>query len=198
LSGLYALVLAAGQGSRFGGRKLLSPWRGGVLLDGALAVALDSPAQAVMLVTGADAEDVAAAARGLADRRGQGGRLNLVFARRHAEGLSASLRAGLAALPNDASGVLVFLGDMPVIPPDVPVRLAAALAEGAIAAAPVRRGQRGNPVALSRALFAQIEALSGDRGARAVLDGLGKRLVLVEIEDDGVLIDVDRPGDTPA
>jgi molybdenum cofactor cytidylyltransferase len=183
LSILYTLVLAAGLGSRFGGRKLLSPWRGGVLLDGALGVALDSPTQAVFLVTGADAVEVAAAARSFAQERLQDERLNIVTARDYAQGLSASLKSGLAALPSDTSGALVFLGDMP---------------DGAVAAAPIHRGRRGNPVGLSRALFSALSHLDGDQGARTVLDGLGPGLALVETEDDGVLIDVDHPGEAPA
>ncbi len=198
MSGLYALVLAAGLGSRFGGRKLLSPWRGGVLLDGALSVALDSPTEAVWLVTGADGAEVAAAAQKLAQARHQAKRLRILAAPDYADGLSASLRAGLAALPDETSGVLVFLGDMPVVPPDLAAQLAHALAGGALAAAPICNGQRGNPVALSSALFAQLAQLSGDKGARSVLDGLGARLALIPTENDGVLIDVDRPGDTPA
>jgi molybdenum cofactor cytidylyltransferase len=197
VSGLHALVLAAGLGSRFGGRKLISPWRGGVLLDGALSVALDSPVEAVLLVVGADGPQVAAAARALAERRGQAGRLVVVTAHDFAEGLSASLRAGLAALPPQASGVLVFLGDMPVIPSDMPAQLAGALAAGALAAAPTCQGKRGHPVALSRSLFPALAGLSGDRGARSVLEGLGETLTLIETDDPGVLIDVDRPGEAP-
>ncbi|HVY34351.1 MAG TPA: nucleotidyltransferase family protein [Caulobacteraceae bacterium] len=198
MSALYALVLAAGLGSRFGGRKLLSPWRGGVLLDGALAVALDSPAEAVFLVIGSDGAEVASAAQTLAQTRGQANRLRIVEAADFADGLSASLRAGLAALPAEASGVLVFLGDMPVVPRDLDAQLAQALAVGALASAPIRNGQRGNPVGLSSALFAQLTQLTGDKGARAVLDGLGAQLTLIPTEDDGVLIDVDRPGEAPA
>ena len=198
MSGLYALVLGAGKGARFGGRKLLSPWRGGVLLDGALAAALAAPVESVLLVTGADAAEVAASARGFADRRGQGERLKVVEAKDYAEGLSASLRTGLAAVPANASGILVFLGDMPVVPNDVPARLAHALVKGAPAAAPIHKGQRGNPVGLSRVLFADLTALTGDKGARGLLDGLGDRITLIETDSDGVLIDVDRPGEAPA
>ncbi len=191
-------MLAAGKGARFGGRKLLSPWRGGVLLDGALAVALDAPVDAVLLVTGADGAEVAQAGRDFAERRGQGERLTIVEAKDYAQGLSASLRAGLSALAPSASGVLVFLGDMPVVPPRVPAALAGALDTGAPAAAPVHQGQRGNPVALSKALFADLAALTGDQGARALLDRLGERLTLIETDSAGVLIDVDWPGEAPA
>jgi molybdenum cofactor cytidylyltransferase len=197
LTELYALVLAAGTGARFGGRKLISPWRGGVLLDGALSVALECPAETVFLVTGAQGAQVAAAAQAFAAGRGRKERLIVVEAHDYANGLSASLRTGLAALPKTATGVLVFLGDMPLIPLDAPVRLARALADGALAAAPTCQGQRGHPVGFSRAMFAALSGLTGDRGARAVLDGLGEQLVLIETDDTGVLVDVDRPEDLP-
>lgn len=189
MSGIHALVLAAGAGSRFGGRKLLAPWRGGVLLDGALEAALLAPVQSVLVVTGADADPVTAAVAG---------RAVTVHAPDHAEGMAASLRTGIAALPPDARGAVVFLGDMPLTPPEVVRRLVEALDAGAPAAAPFHGERRGNPAAISAALFPRISALAGDSGARRVLDDLGPGLVRIETEDPGVLIDVDRPGDLPA
>jgi len=184
-----AVVLAAGAGARFGGRKLLAPWRGGVLLEGALAAARAAPVRAVTLVTGADAEDVATAASAFDPA------LRIVHAPDHAEGMAASLRAGIASLAADAQAAFVFLGDMPRVPHAVLQPLADAVAGGAAAAAPAFEGRRGNPVVLSRALFPAVLALTGDAGARGVLSGLGGGLVLVDAPDDGVLFDVDRPAD---
>jgi len=198
VSKLYALVLAAGLGARFGGRKMLSPWRGGVLLDGALAAAFNAPVEGVVVVVGADGDEVAEAARARAMALGHADRLTIARNADYAQGLASSLKTGLAGLPDDAAGVLVFLGDMPLVPPAVAAQLAAALSSGAPAAAPVRRGRRGHPVALSRSLFALLASLAGDQGARGVLDALGQALVLVVTNDDGVLIDVDRPEDRPA
>lgn len=189
---LAAIVLAAGAGARFGGGKLMAPWQGGVLLDGALAAAFAAPVSGVIVVTGAD-ERVAGAARDYAARTGQSGRLSLIHAAEHAEGMGASLRTGVAALPADCSGAFVFLGDMPRIPAAVLPRLAQALALGAAAAAPVFNGERGHPVLFSAALFEPMRALTGDQGARGVLAGLGEAFVLVPAETDGVLFDVDRP-----
>jgi len=185
----YAIVLAAGFGSRFGGGKLLAPWRGGALIDGALDAALAAPVMDVSVVVGADPAVAAHAASRCGAR--------IVHAADHALGLSASLKAGIAALPADAAGVLVLLGDMPLVPQAVLRPLVRAVMDGAPAAVPVWQGRRGNPVALSARLFPQILALEGDRGARATLDGLGDELALVEAPDDGILLDVDRPGDVP-
>ena len=168
-----------------------------MLLDGALSVALSASVAGVVLVTGAEAEDVAAAALALAQRTGLADRLSIVHAEHYADGLSASVRAGIAALPEEANGVLVFLGDMPLVPPGVLAPLVEAVRAGAPAAAPVCGGRRGNPVALSRSLFVDLARVTGDRGARGVLDGLGDRLALIQTENKGVLLDVDTPGDTP-
>ena len=191
---LEAVVLAAGAGARFGGGKLTAPWGDGVLLDAALAAALAAPVRRVTVVWGADAR-VAEAARAFSERAGSGDRLHLVHADRHADGLSASLRAGIEALASDCAGAFVFLGDMPKIPVTVLARLAEALDQGALAAAPQFAGRRGHPVLFGAALFGELTTLSGDKGAAGMLDRLGDRLVLIPAPDDGVLFDVDRPAD---
>lgn len=187
----HALVLAAGSGSRFGGRKLLADWNGAPLLHAALAAARAAPVDGVTVVTGADAADVGSAIDAFdpAMRR--------VHAPGYAEGMSASLRVGVAALPADTDAVFVFLGDMPGVPYVVLQGLADAVRSGATAAAPVFQGRRGNPVVLARELFAAIATLTGDAGARPILQGLGTRVALVESPDDGVLFDVDTPGYLP-
>ncbi len=193
--GLHAVVLAAGQGARFGGAKLLEPWRGAPLLHGALAAAFAAPVRTVTVVTGAHGEAVAASARAFAAARPEGPGLRLVHAADHAKGISASLKQAVRSLPEGAAGMLLFLGDMPGVPSGVLQPLADALASGALAAAPRHGGERGHPVAISSALFAQLMALDGDRGAAKVLAGLGERLALIETADEGVLYDVDTPQD---
>src|SRR5579862_2122925 len=189
-----AVVLAGGAGSRFGGGKLTYPWRGGALIDGALAAAFAAPARTVTVVTGADPA-VAAAARAFAARIGETGRLRVIHCADHAEGMGATLRTGVASLPDGAAGVFVFLGDMPRVPPAVLPRLADALAAGAPAAAPAFEGQRGHPVLFAAALLPKLAALAGDEGARSVLRALGDQLTLIPTGDPGVLIDIDRPED---
>jgi molybdenum cofactor cytidylyltransferase len=179
-------VLAAGSGSRFGGGKLMAPFRDGVLLDGALDAAFAAPVDSVCVVIGADPDLAArAAARGA----------SVIVAEDHALGLSASLKAGIAALPKDTAGALVLLGDMPKVPHAVLAPLVQAVEAGALAAAPIFEGRLGNPVALSAALFPEVMALDGDRGARALIEGLGEALVRVPAPDAGILFDVDKPDD---
>jgi len=188
VSGVHSLVLAAGSGSRFGGGKLMTPWRGGVLIDGALDAAFAAPVDSVTVVVGADAR-----VAGHAVARGA----KVVEAAGHALGLSVSLKAGVAALPEKAAGVLVFLGDMPLVPHAVLKPLVEAIEGGAPAAVPVFEDTMGNPAALSARLFEQVLALQGDRGARAILEGLGQALARIAAPDAGILTDVDRRNDLP-
>ncbi|MBP7701812.1 MAG: NTP transferase domain-containing protein [Phenylobacterium sp.] len=190
-----AVVLAAGAGRRFGGGKLLAPWAGGALLNGALAAAFAAPVRRVIVVTGTAAAEVEAAARDFAARSGAASRLLVVHAADHDEGMGASLRRAAAELPADCAGAFVFLGDMPRVPHAVLGQLAAAVQAGAPAAAPVFAGQRGHPALIGAALLPELATLHGDAGARAILKGLGDQLALVEAPDDGVLFDVDERDD---
>lgn len=188
---LDAIVLAAGSGSRFGGGKLTTDLGSGTLLDAALATAFAAPVRTVSVVWGADPRVLEATSR-FAAGTGQAWRLRMVHARGHAEGMAASLRAGVAALPRDSAGAFVYLGDMPRIPQGIAAELAASLTGKVWAAAPVCNGRRGHPVLFSSKLYPALAAQTGDRGAARLLEALGDDLALVETTDDGVLFDVDE------
>jgi molybdenum cofactor cytidylyltransferase len=191
---LETIVLAAGAGRRFGGRKLLASLEGRPLIVASLDAAFAAPARRVWLATDGDSE-LAAIARDQAQSRGRERDLEVIVVTDAAEGMGASLRTVVAALPADATGAFVFLGDMPRIPPGLAQTLAAALASDFDAAAPRFEGRRGHPVLFGRACFPALLALRGDVGAREVLASLGERLVLIDCADDGALFDIDRPED---
>ena len=184
-----ALILAAGLSRRTGPRnKLLVPDASGQSMVARVADAvLASGVGPVIAVLGHQAEAVEQA---LAGRD-----ISLVTAKDYAQGLSASLRAGLATLPADADAVIVCLGDMPLVTPAQIDRLIEAYdpVEGRLIVVPTHNGQRGNPVLWDRRFFAEMAALTGDTGARALLVHHAETLVDVEIDSDSVLTDFDTP-----
>lgn len=188
VTGFHALLLAAGAGTRFGGRKLLAPWRGEPLARASARTALAAPVDHCIAVTGCDADLVAAALDGL------GHRLRLAHAADWGEGLAASLRCGLAALPTGSRGVVVFLADMPLVPPAAAAGLVQALAGGAVAAEAVSGPRPAHPVAFSAALYPELAALRGDQGGRRLLAGRAG-VARVPTDDPGATYDVDVPAD---
>lgn len=193
-----AVILAAGAGRRFAkhseARKLLAPFEGRPLIAGALDAAFAAPARRVLLVTGGD-PDLAGTARDHVLSLGRAYDFDIIVAPDAAEGMGASLRAAVDALPPDSDAVFVFLGDMPRVPPSLARDLARALVPGFDAVAPCFAGRRGHPVLFGKACYPALRTLEGDVGARAVLEALGERLALVDASDAGVLFDVDRPED---
>jgi molybdenum cofactor cytidylyltransferase len=110
-----------------------------------------------------------------------------------AEGMASSIRAGVATLSPSHRGALIMLGDMPRVTALHLRRLIEAFAscDGRSAVVPRFDGRRGNPVLWSASYFAELRALVGDVGARALLVRDAAALITVEMPDDGVLIDVD-------
>ena len=182
---IAALVLAAGQSRRMGPEnKLLAEMDGAAMLQRALEAARASQAAALLVVTGHERERIEAAVAA-----------PTVHNPDYAEGLSTSLRAGIAALPEDIDGAVVLLGDMPFVSAAHIDRLIAAFnpLEGRSICVPTFNGKRGNPVLWGRELFAQMGGVSGDVGAKHLIGANGGLLVEVPMPDAGVLRDIDTP-----
>ena len=187
-----ALVLAAGRSSRMGGENKLLAEVGGVpMLLRAVNAALASKAASVTVVLGHEADRAEALLAGC--------RVNIVRNPDYAAGMSTSLRAGLAALPGEATAAVVLLADMPRVNAAHVDRLIDAFeARQPAIVVPRRDGRRGNPVLWPREFFAAMRAVAGDRGARAVLEANAGRIRFVEMDDDAVHADVDTPDDLGA
>jgi len=190
---LTGILLAGGRGARFGGAKLLAPLP--VASHGVGAGTAIGLASCLHLV--AALPDVVAVVRPgdsilAAQLRAAGARV--VECPRADEGMGASLACGIAAA-RDADGWVVALADMPWIAPATIALVADALAAGAGIAATSRIGVRGHPVGFAKAHYAALAALTGDQGAKAVLAAHRAAVQIIEVVDDGVLRDVDAPGD---
>jgi len=188
---IAAVVAAAGYGRRFGAaRKLQAMLDGRPVLAWTLEHVAALPLAARLVVVAP--EDAAAAA--LARDAGA----EVVVNPQPSLGLGASIAQGVRALPAGLDGVLVLLGDMPRLRAASAAAVLArfdTLADAAVVA-PVYRGRRGHPVLFGAAHFAALRTLTGDRGARALLAGAA--VTEVEVEDPGVLLDIDTPADLAA
>jgi molybdenum cofactor cytidylyltransferase len=185
---ITAILLAAGRSTRMGGpNKLLAEIGGKPLVRIAAIEALASRAREVIVVTGHQRDAVAAALQGLP--------VKLVHNPDFAQGLSTSLRAGLAAVPAEADGIVVCLGDMPQVTAPLIDRLIAAFDPGhhALVVVPTLKGKRGNPVVWSRRFFADLAQLEGDVGARHLIAANAEVVAEVPVEDAAALTDVDTP-----
>ena len=111
------------------------------------------------------------------------------------EGLSTSLKTGIAAVPAQADGAIVCLGDMPQVSAALIDRLIAAFEpeRGALVVIPTIAGKRGNPVLWARRFFGDLAALEGDVGARHLIGGYAEAVAEVAVEDAAALTDVDTP-----
>lgn len=184
-----AIVLAAGMSTRMApdNKLLLRDGQGRAMVARVVAACVASRVARVVVVTGHQAAAVENAARDGVEP----GRIDFVRAADFAHGMSASLRAGIEALPPEIDGALICLGDMPLVGAAVLDRLIAAFARHGDVVVPAWRGRRGNPVLWDRWFFAEIAGLCGDTGARALLARHAARVREVEVQDESILVDFD-------
>jgi len=183
-----ALVLAAGRSTRMGAvNKLIAEIGGKPLVRIAAEQALASRAKPVIVVTGHQREKVEQALAGLPVR--------LVHNPHYAEGLGTSLKAGIVAVPADADGAVVCLGDMPQVDSALIDTLIAAFdpERGALVVVPSIEGRRGNPVLWSRRFFPDLMQIQGDIGARHLIANYAEAVVDVPVAGEAALTDIDTP-----
>jgi len=183
-----AVILAAGRSTRMGGpNKLLADLGGKPLVRIVTEQALASKAKSVIVVTGHQADLVEKALDGL----------DVKFVRNpdFALGLASSVKAGVSAIPGEADGAVICLGDMPMISAQLIDHLIEAFApdRGNLIAIPVSDGRRGNPVLWSRRFFNELMTLDGDIGARHLIAKHGEAVAEVPVEGFGAFLDVDTP-----
>lgn len=188
MSEYKAILLAAGKGSRFdplGVRnKLLQPLPDGSAVAVAAAANLLAVMPSVLAVVRPDADQLGAELRAIG--------CEVTPCLHAADGMGATL-AHAVRQSMHASGWIVALADMPYLKPATIRALLDALRNGADIAAPAHGGRRGNPVAFGRLHLPELLQLSGDVGARRLLQDYPVQLV--EVDDPGIHLDVDRPQD---
>ena len=184
---IAAVVLAAGRSRRMAphNKLLVADKTGKPMIARVVDNVLSSKARPIVVVTGHQAEQV---------ENALGGRpVRYVHAQDYAEGLSASLKAGIAAVPEDCAAALVCLGDMPLVTGRMIDRLLECYDpdEGRLIVLPTFHGKQGNPMLWDRRFFPEILQISGDSGARFLVGKHMESVSEVEMADDAVLRDFD-------
>jgi len=185
---IAAIVLAAGRSTRMGGpNKLLAELNGKPLVRIVTDQALASKASEVIVVTGHQADQVKAALNGLD--------VTWVYNPDYAQGIASSVKTGIAAVPPNADGAVICLGDMPLVGANLIDRLIESFApdRGALIVVPSSEGRRGNPVLWSRRFFPELLTLDGDTGARHLIGKHAEAVAEISVEGAGAFLDIDTP-----
>jgi molybdenum cofactor cytidylyltransferase len=184
---IAGLILAAGESSRMGQDKALLTYRGRTFLETIVATLQEAGMERVGVVLGHHAEQI----QGAVTLEGA----EIVINRDYTRGQTSSLQAGLRALERaDLEAVALCLVDHPLVSADTVRRLVASFRQsGAPVVIPTFQNQRGHPVLIGRALFEELKALSPDEGTNTVIRKYRDATTLVEVGDEGILIDVDNP-----
>lgn len=186
-TGIRGLLLCGGAALRFGSEKLLADVDGQPLVSWSARNLVNGVGNALAVIPPGNK----ALARVL-----ETAGCEVLESNDTSRGLGASLAAGVRHTPA-ADGWIVALGDMPFILPGTIALVRSKLAEGAAIAAPVLlpKRERGHPVGFAKALQEELAAIDGDEGARTVIARHSDEVVLIPVDDEGIVIDVDTPGD---
>lgn len=186
-----AVVLAAGRSSRMGQPKQLLRIGRCTVLECVLEDVRRADIGEIVLVLGCEAARIQREIPTPAF-----GGVRIVLNPEYEQGMASSLRVGIAAVSEAASAALIVLGDQPFVRPETIRRIAEAGrgAESEIVV-PVFHGKRGNPVRIGRVLFAEVAALKGDTGCRALFATHEDTMKQIAVKDEGILRDLDSPDD---
>ncbi len=182
------IILAAGASERFGYPKQLALVEGVTMLERVVEIALASPLEDVVVVLGAHAERLIP----LLERRP----VQVVVNREWEEGIASSVRAGILAAGPETEALVFFLADQPFVrPKTVAAVINRYYKTRKPIVAPTFRSTRGNPVLFDRSTFLELASIRGDKGGRSLMETHPDWVEMVEVDDPGILIDIDTPQD---
>jgi molybdenum cofactor cytidylyltransferase len=185
---IVGLLLAAGSSKRMGKKnKLLAEINGTKMIVHVAEQIRKSRVGEITVVIGYEGDQVKSVLKHLVT--------NFVHNPHHTEGLSTSVKLGLNAIPDEIDGVIIFLGDMPLIKSHHINRIIEAFdpTEGRSICVPIHGRKRGNPVLWGKQYLSEIQSITGDVGARHLLEEYNDQISEVTIDNDAILFDVDTP-----
>ncbi|MBU1745280.1 MAG: molybdenum cofactor cytidylyltransferase [Proteobacteria bacterium] len=185
---ISAILLAAGESKRMGRPKQMLAWQGKTLLRQVLENLIRSDAGEIILVLGHEAEAIS---KSLTESQ-----IKIVINPDYKQGMASSLRHGLLAMDPESEAFLVLLADQPDIGPEIMNRMIREFKQanprrGIVR--PVYRGLRGHPVLIGVRYLQEALQLQGDVGARQILANHPEDILEIEVNQDGILKDIDTP-----
>ncbi|MBE3130521.1 MAG: nucleotidyltransferase family protein [Acidobacteria bacterium] len=185
---IWAVILAAGESRRMGTQKLLLPFGETTVVGAVVGTALTSRVDRVLVVLGADKDDVREELEPLG--------IDFAVNDNFAEGMLSSVQTGLRALPADAEAAVVMLGDQPFLPARVVDAVVAAFRRSGMGiVVPVHRGRRGHPVLVGLKYRDEVLSLDPADGLRRLMHAHAEDIFEAEVEDANILRDMDVPED---
>lgn len=181
---IVSLILAAGMGKRMGQLKQTLPWGEGILLEQVIKVHHQAGVTPISVVVGHEAQEIKARLS----------HLDVIWIDNPAyrEGMGSSLRAGIKGLPRETTGVLLSLGDLPLIKPDTLRQIMEIhRSKQAEIIIPVYQGKKGHPVFLGKGFFSQLLTVQGDMGARQIIKNNEDQVHYLNVKDKGIIQDID-------
>ena len=186
------ILLAAGTSTRMGKTKQLLPFGEKTLIERVLVEALNSELERIVLVLGYQAVEIKKIINPVSPQP----KLTIIENRQFKQGISSSIIAGLSEIENTHEHVMILLGDMPFIHRDLINLLIRRYLQSGCSIGAIKGQERPvHPVMFSRELYAELLALQGDVGARALFTKYSDKVCLIEPEGPYDAKDIDTPED---
>ena len=183
-----AIVLAAGESKRMGKTKQLLPFGDSTLIEQVVSNTLQSKVAEVIVVLGHQAHVIAPL---VADKP-----VKVVLNRDYQQGISSSIKCGLSHTSKDSDGVMIVLGDQPLIGKEIINKLVEAFARSRHGiVAPVYKRRRGHPVIFTIKYKTELSRLAGDIGAKEIVEAHPEDILEVEVNSESVITDIDNDAD---
>ena len=181
---ISAVILAAGKSTRLGLSKQLLKINGRTMIEHVIKNVCKSNVGETIVVLGFMADKIIDKTRSY--------NVKIALNKDYKSGMSTSLRAGLKAVNKDADAVIFVLADQPLVKAPVLNKLISEYErKKPLIVVPTYKGKRGNPTLIDRALFKEIERISGDVGARSLIKKHRNKVEEIETNSPGVLVDID-------
>lgn len=183
-----AIILAAGSSTRMGSQKMLLPYGESTILETVIQNVLSSAVDSVLVVLGANHDQIRQVIDPLP--------VEVCINDKHESGMLSSVICGFSALPDDTGTALLFLGDQPEIPPQVSNAIIEAYNDSLHGIViPLTNHRRGHPLLVDYKYKREIGKLDLEKGLRTLMHHFPEDVLEVEVEEPGILLDIDTPED---